>query len=61
MITRELQVEGSTVINVPGGADVDIVKAAIKASQPRASPSYRALDQIPLPQNVLPDHGVDWE
>ncbi len=48
MITRELQVGGgSIVINVPGSPDVDIVKAAIKASQPGAAPSYRDLDQIP--------------
>ncbi len=32
MITRELQAGGSTVINAAGDADVDIVKAAIKAS-----------------------------
>ncbi len=61
MITRELQAGGSTVINAPGGADLDIAKASIKASQPGASPCYRDLDQIPLPQSVLPDHGVDWE
>ena len=33
MITRELQAGGSTVINAAGDADVDIVKAAIKASR----------------------------
>ena len=33
MITQELQMGGSTVINAPGDADVDIVKAAIKASR----------------------------
>lgn len=33
MITRELQMKGSTVINASGDADVDIVRTAIQASR----------------------------